>query len=124
MDEDPHLPIRQVVDDDMGHQQEVDLVPNGANIPVTNSNKIRYVNLVAKHHIYDRIRLQSEAFCRGFHDVIRPSMLQVGAIAEASLSSPSHLQRKAFRRLRCGPVFPRRVTLGDGRLSTSRSCRS
>ena len=33
---------------DFGGGCEVELVPNGANVDVTNSNKLRYIHLVAK----------------------------------------------------------------------------
>ena len=66
-----------VVNDDMGSQQEIELIVNGANTPVTNANRFRYIGLVAKHHLYDRMRLQSEAFVRGFHEVTNPQFLQV-----------------------------------------------
>lgn len=39
--------------------------------------RLRYIGLVAKHHMYDRLRLQSEAFVRGFREIIDPIYLQV-----------------------------------------------
>ena len=59
-----------VANDDFGGNTEIPLIPNGANIAVTNSNKQRYVGLVAKHHVVDRVKEQSEAFTRGLWEVI------------------------------------------------------
>ena len=66
-----------VTEDDFGSGKEVELVPNGESIDVTNSNKMRYIHLVAKHHMSDRIRMQSEAFTRGLADVIEPSWIRL-----------------------------------------------
>lgn len=39
--------------------------------------RFRYIGLVAKHHMYDRLKMQSEAFVRGFREVLDPVFLQV-----------------------------------------------
>lgn len=62
---------------DFGRNQEHALMPNGTNIEVTNSNKQRYVALVAKYYVCDRIKLQSQAFTRGLWDVIDKSWLSM-----------------------------------------------
>ena len=56
--------------DDFGGKQEVPLIPNGSSIEVTNANKHRYIGLVAKYHVCDRVREQSQAFVRGLWEVI------------------------------------------------------
>ncbi|KAL3786367.1 hypothetical protein ACHAWO_005304 [Cyclotella atomus] len=56
---------------------EVPLIANGANIEVTNENKRRYIYLVAKHHVCDRIKEQSDAFTRGLWEVIDRSWLRL-----------------------------------------------
>jgi ubiquitin-protein ligase E3 C len=66
-----------VANDDFGGNKEVPLIPNGADIVVTNANKHRYIGLVAKHHVCDRVRVQSEAFRRGLWEVISPSWLRI-----------------------------------------------
>lgn len=66
-----------VANDDFGGNVEVALVPNGANIEVTDANKHKYVGLVAKHHVCDRVREQSEAFTRGLWEVIDRTWLQL-----------------------------------------------
>lgn len=65
-----------VANDDFG-VSEVPLVANGENIEVTNENKRRYVYLVAKHHVSDRIKEQSDAFCKGLWDVIERPWLRL-----------------------------------------------
>ena len=55
---------------EFGNNSELDLIPNGANIEVTDNNKHRYIELMAKYHVCDRLKEQSEAFTRGLWDVI------------------------------------------------------
>jgi ubiquitin-protein ligase E3 C len=63
--------------DDFGGTREIPLVPNGANIDVTNTNKQRYIELVAKYYVVDRVREQSEAVTRGLWEVIDRSWLRL-----------------------------------------------
>ena len=42
--------------------QVEELKPNGANIPVTSSNRIEYIHLVADYKLNKQIRLQCNAF--------------------------------------------------------------
>eukprot|EP00584_Thalassiosira_punctigera_P027188 CAMPEP_0172577912 /NCGR_PEP_ID=MMETSP1067-20121228/138470_1 /TAXON_ID=265564 ORGANISM="Thalassiosira punctigera, Strain Tpunct2005C2" /NCGR_SAMPLE_ID=MMETSP1067 /ASSEMBLY_ACC=CAM_ASM_000444 /LENGTH=378 /DNA_ID=CAMNT_0013370605 /DNA_START=436 /DNA_END=1573 /DNA_ORIENTATION=+ len=65
-----------VANDDFG-VNEVPLITNGANVEVTNKNKNRYIYLVAKHHVSDRIKEQSDAFTRGLWEVIDRSWLRL-----------------------------------------------
>jgi E3 ubiquitin-protein ligase HUWE1 len=68
-----------------GVETDVELIPDGANVAVTDENKLEYVNLVAAHRMTDSIRDQIAAFSRGFneivpHDVVRilnPSELEL-----------------------------------------------
>ena len=68
-----------------GVETAVDLIPDGANVSVTDENKLEYVNLVAAHRMTDSIKDQIAAFSRGFneivpHDVVRilnPSELEL-----------------------------------------------
>jgi len=66
-----------ILTDDFGSSEEKALIPNGANVEVTNNNKQRYIGLVAKYYVCDRIRLQSEAFTRGLWEVIDSSWLRL-----------------------------------------------
>ncbi len=63
--------------DDFGSSEEQELIPNGSTIEVTNYNRQRYIGLVAKHYVCDRIRRQSEAFTRGLWEVIDSSWLKL-----------------------------------------------
>jgi ubiquitin-protein ligase E3 C len=63
--------------DDFGGTREIPLIPNGANVDVTNANKQRYIGLVAKFYVVDRVREQSEAFTRGLWEVIDRSWLRL-----------------------------------------------
>ena len=60
-----------------GERKEIDLVPNGANINVTNKNKFRYIYMVADFRLNKRIKKQTDAFIRGFHEVIPQQWLQI-----------------------------------------------
>jgi ubiquitin-protein ligase E3 C len=66
-----------IATNDFGNSNEMDLIPNGANIEVTDNNKHRYIELVAKHHVCDRVKEQSEAFTRGLWDVIDKQWLGI-----------------------------------------------
>jgi len=66
-----------VVNTDFGDRQEIELVPNGAQIDVTNENKNRYIAMVAKYHIHDKMKEQSESFTRGLWDVIDKKWLLI-----------------------------------------------
>ncbi|KAL7445769.1 hypothetical protein ACHAXM_011340 [Skeletonema potamos] len=65
-----------VANDDFGVNEQ-NLIPNGSDIEVTNANKRRYIYLVAKHHVCDRIKEQSDAFTRGLWEVIDRSWLRL-----------------------------------------------
>ncbi|KAL5481307.1 hypothetical protein EMCRGX_G021442 [Ephydatia muelleri] len=60
-----------------GETTEMDLKPNGRNIPVTEANKKEYVNLMVNWRFTDRIQEQMNAFMKGFGDVISPKLIQV-----------------------------------------------
>lgn len=63
--------------DDFGASEEKELIPNGFSVEVTSHNKQRYIGLVAKYYVCDRIRLQSEAFTRGLWEVIESAWLRL-----------------------------------------------
>ena len=66
-----------VTNDSFGGTVEIPLVPNGSNVDVTNANKQRYIGLVAKYYVVDRVKEQSEAFTRGLWEVIDRSWLRI-----------------------------------------------
>eukprot|EP00536_Pseudo-nitzschia_multiseries_P001810 jgi/Psemu1/251020/estExt_Genewise1Plus.C_230138 len=63
--------------DDFGGTREIPLLPNGANIDVTNANKHRYIGLVTKYYVVDRVKEQSEALTQGLWEVIDKSWLHI-----------------------------------------------
>lgn len=66
-----------VTSNEFGGSKEIPLIPKGDKIDVTNANKTRYIELVAKYYVVDRIREQSEAFTRGLWEVISPAWLRL-----------------------------------------------
>jgi ubiquitin-protein ligase E3 C len=66
-----------IMENDFGEGKVVNLVPNGENVDVTNANKLRYIHLVAKYHMSDRIKVQSEAFAKGLWEVIPRAYLHL-----------------------------------------------
>ena len=71
-----------VTEEDCGVTRVVDLRPGGRSIEVTRSNRLRYILLVADHHLNKRIKVASDAFVRGFHQVVPVAMLRWFSPAE------------------------------------------
>lgn len=51
-----------VMENEYGKQNEINLIPNGSNIVVTNYNKYQYIQLIAKYYLHDRIFEQTGSF--------------------------------------------------------------
>ncbi len=66
-----------VAKSEFGNNEEVPLIPNGQHKDVTDLNKHQYIELVAKYHVCDRVKEQSEAFRRGLWDVIDRRWLKI-----------------------------------------------
>ncbi|KAE8975711.1 E3 ubiquitin-protein ligase [Phytophthora rubi] len=66
-----------VVQDVFGEQKEVEIIPGGGNVPVTNRNKTRYIHLVANYYLNTQIREQCAAFRLGLSDLIDSRWLQM-----------------------------------------------
>ena len=60
-----------------GQTTEVDLVPGGDQIKVTNQNKFRYIYMMADYRLNQRIKPQSDAFVNGFRDCIPLAWLSI-----------------------------------------------
>jgi ubiquitin-protein ligase E3 C len=56
---------------------EIDLIPNGSNIAVTNENRISYINRIASWRLQVQSQKQTRAFLRGLADMIPPSWLHM-----------------------------------------------
>ncbi|KAF9741091.1 hypothetical protein PMIN03_007932 [Paraphaeosphaeria minitans] len=54
-----------------------ELRPDGANMPVTNQNRLVYISYVARHRLQNQPYLQTSAFLRGLSGMIQPSWLSM-----------------------------------------------
>lgn len=63
--------------DVLGESQEVDLVPGGADVAVTDENKVRFVYQLADFKLNREIAAQSNAFTRGLHYIIKREWLRM-----------------------------------------------
>jgi hypothetical protein len=79
MENDPEcLELTFSIDEEVfGMTSERELKPNGKQIPVTNSNKREYVELVIRWRFSDRIRQQMSAFMSGFNDLVPHDLLKI-----------------------------------------------
>uniref|UniRef100_A0AAV1UR90 HECT-type E3 ubiquitin transferase n=1 Tax=Peronospora matthiolae TaxID=2874970 RepID=A0AAV1UR90_9STRA len=66
-----------VVQDAFGEQKEIEIIPGGGNVAVTNRNKTRYIHLVANYYLNTQTREQCSAFRSGLSDLINPRWLQM-----------------------------------------------
>lgn len=64
-------------DDRFGVTNVVDLIENGRNIPVTESNKQDYVRLVVEHKLLSSVKEQMENFLKGFHEIIPTDLIGI-----------------------------------------------
>lgn len=79
MDNDPaELDLRFSVDEDLfGQMQQRELTPGGAELPVTQENKGRYVDLVIQWRFASRVRPQMNAFLEGLNELVPLALLRV-----------------------------------------------
>ncbi|CAM6100980.1 unnamed protein product [Calypogeia fissa] len=66
-----------IENNEYGEQMEIELVEGGKDVPVTNANKIKYINLVANHRLNTQIRPQSSQFLRGFQQLIKTEWINM-----------------------------------------------
>ena len=74
-----------ITDDSLGGQREIDLLPNGSLVAVTAENKHRYINLVAKYYLHDRLKKQARSFFHGLYQVIQPDLLSIFCAPELQI---------------------------------------
>jgi E3 ubiquitin-protein ligase HUWE1 len=60
-----------------GQNVTKELLPNGKDIVVTDSNKTEYVRLLAHHHMTASVQSQLEAFLEGFYSLIPPELVSI-----------------------------------------------
>ena len=58
-----------------GGGTDIDLVPGGSLIPVTNANRLSYIHLLAEYRLSGAISVQKEAFLSGLRDVLPSAWL-------------------------------------------------
>lgn len=63
--------------DDYGEHKTIDLIPNGRNIPVTESNKQEYVRLVVEYRLQTSVSEQMSNFITGFHEIIPKDLVAI-----------------------------------------------
>lgn len=66
-----------VLSDELGERRVDELKPSGANIPVTNHNRIEYIHLMADYKLNKQIRAQCHAFKQGIGNVVPLDWLQM-----------------------------------------------
>ena len=64
------LTFSNPVEEGQGQHNDIDLIPNGRNIPVTYQNRLEYIQLVANYRLNICMHKQASAFVRGLSDLI------------------------------------------------------
>jgi E3 ubiquitin-protein ligase HUWE1 len=73
------------VEHEHGQHRDEELVPRGAELHVTDENKLDYVRLVTAHHLTRSIRAQTNAFLKGFCELVPPSLISLFTPEELEL---------------------------------------
>ena len=55
------------------HEPQVELVPGGGEIPVTNANRVEFIRLISNYRLNTQLKVATEAFKRGFSHLIHPA---------------------------------------------------
>lgn len=55
----------------------IDLVPNGSKIPVTNENKLQYLDHLAQYRLAGAVREQIDSFLKGLNELIPDNLLSI-----------------------------------------------
>ena len=63
--------------DNLGEIQTVDLIENGRNIEVTESNKFDYIQKLCSSKLYDTIKQQIDALLKGFYEIIPQKLISI-----------------------------------------------
>ena len=63
--------------DNFGEMQIIDLVENGRNIDVTESNKFDFVQKLCSAKLYENIKPQVEALLKGFYSIIPQKLISI-----------------------------------------------
>ena len=57
--------------------QVVELLPNGAKIPVTNENKLQYLDLLAQHRLANSVKDEIDSFLKGLNELVSDNLLSI-----------------------------------------------
>jgi E3 ubiquitin-protein ligase HUWE1 len=68
-----------------GRTEDVELIPNGAQIMVTDDNKHDYVRLIAHHRMTAGIFPQIDSFLAGFYELVPPELICIFSPTELEL---------------------------------------
>ncbi|EGR27696.1 hypothetical protein IMG5_190520 [Ichthyophthirius multifiliis] len=60
-----------------GKYEQIELIPNGKNITVTEENKYQYVKLICYAKMAKNIKVQIEKFLEGFHELIPHDLIEI-----------------------------------------------
>lgn len=69
----------------LGKTEEIDLIPGGSDIDVTNETKALYVEKKAYYHLYVGIKKQMDAFLEGFYELIPRELVSLFTYKELEL---------------------------------------
>ncbi|KAG9291049.1 hypothetical protein G9A89_012921 [Geosiphon pyriformis] len=65
------------VDKEFGESRNIELIPGGRDIPVTEANRLQYIFMVANYRLNSQIQWQCKAFFRGLKDLIDEKWLRM-----------------------------------------------
>ena len=65
-----------VANEEFGITQDIPLIPNGDQIPVTRENRLQYIYLVSHYRLTKQIKKQLDAFFDGLSQMIDPKWLR------------------------------------------------
>lgn len=68
-----------------GVNKTYELIPNGANVPVTNENKMRFIYLMSDYYLHKCMSRQMSAFQSGLLSILDPHWLRMFAAEELRL---------------------------------------
>lgn len=74
-----------------GTLETCELLPDGANIPVTEENKHEYIRLLCEHRLKGRVEAQLEALKRGLGEIVPLKELRVFDEKELEVRFPARL---------------------------------
>ena len=55
----------------------VDLIPNGSHVPVTDDNKLQYLDRLAQYKLATSVSEEIDSFLKGLNDLIPDNLLSI-----------------------------------------------